>query len=41
MKLGRVALESTRVTAAHLRNTRPPNMSYPRPGEKGALRKRS
>ena len=35
MKMGRVALASTRDTAAHLRNRRPPNMSYPRQGQEG------
>ena len=28
MNMGRVALESTRDTAAHLRNRRPPNVNY-------------
>ena len=32
MKMGRVALESTRDTVA-LRNRRPPNMSYRRQGQ--------
>ena len=35
MKMGRVALESTRDTAAHLRNREPPNMSYLRQGHGG------
>ena len=35
MKMGRVALESTRDTAAHLRNREPPNMSYLREGQDG------
>ena len=35
MEMGRVALESTRDTAAHLRNREPPNMSYLRQGQDG------
>ena len=35
MKMGRVALESTRDIAAHLRNRRPPNMNYPSQGQEG------
>ena len=37
MKMGRVALERTRDTAAHLRNCRPPTMSYPRQGREGCI----